>query len=58
MNRLSIRLKITLWYSLLTVILLTAFLPVLYELISTSMYTNEEGTSSQYRVTGSFELRN
>ncbi len=44
MNRLSIRLKITLWYSLLTVILLTAFLPVLYELISTSMYTNEEGT--------------
>lgn len=44
MSRLSIRLKITLWYSLLTVILLAAFLPVLYELISTSMYTNEEGT--------------
>lgn len=43
MSKLSIRLKIALWYSLLTIILLTAFLPVLYELISTSMYTNEEG---------------
>lgn len=44
MSRLSIRLKITLWYLLLTVILLSVFLPVLYGLISTSMYTNEEGT--------------
>lgn len=43
MSRLSIRSKITLWYSLLTVILLSVFLPVLYGLISTSMYTNEEG---------------
>lgn len=43
MSKLSIRLKITLWYSLLTVILLSVFLPVLYGLISTSMYTNEEG---------------
>jgi signal transduction histidine kinase len=44
MSKLSIRLKITLWYSLLTVILLSVFLPVLYGLISTSIYTNEEGT--------------
>ncbi|MFB0920567.1 MAG: HAMP domain-containing protein, partial [Oscillospiraceae bacterium] len=43
MSKLSIRSKITLWYSLLTVILLSVFLPVLYGLISTSMYTNEEG---------------
>ena len=44
MSKLSIRLKIALWYSLLTIILLAVFLPVLYGLISTSMYTNEEGT--------------
>ncbi len=43
MSRLTIRLKIMFWFSLLTFILLAAFLPVLYGLISQSMYNNEEG---------------
>ncbi|WKY45094.1 HAMP domain-containing sensor histidine kinase [Eubacteriaceae bacterium ES2] len=43
MSRLSIRLKITLWYSLMNVFLLAVFLPVLYVLISNSIITNEKG---------------
>lgn len=43
MSRLTIRLKIMFWFSLLTFILLAVFLPVLFGLISKSMYNNEEG---------------
>ncbi len=42
MNKLSIRFKMMLWYTLLTTCLLSLFIPVLYSIISNSQYKNEE----------------
>jgi ABC-type glycerol-3-phosphate transport system permease component len=60
MNKLSIRFKMMLWYTLLTTVLLVMFIPVLYGVISNSLYKNEESRirSAMAQVASEVEVDN
>jgi len=59
MSRVKIRVKMMLWYTLLTTILLAVFLPILYSVLSRSLLSNEknniETAMSQAMISVEFE---
>lgn len=60
MNRLTIRVKMMLWYTLLTGVLLAVFIPTLYRAISQSLFKNEEGVlrTAMSQVISDMEVEN